>query len=187
MSTRIQVTSKLGALAKRVQRVQQVALTRAALKAAEHAAGQIRREVASWTSRTSTRKTGALARSFVGVLVKSGAEGIRAEAKSSLPYARIHDQGGIIRPKGGKYLTIPITPAARRRRARDFPGLVFIHKKPHLPVLALVSKGVVRPQYILRTSVRITAKHYIQKATDTSREACRKIIEDAVRQLLRAA
>ncbi|NBK25627.1 MAG: hypothetical protein EOM68_26860 [Spirochaetia bacterium] len=47
---------------------------------------------------------------------------------ASVPYARIHHEGGIIRPKNAKYLAIPLTAQARLYNPRQYPGETFIAK-----------------------------------------------------------
>jgi len=135
----------------------------------QHVSGNIRTEINAWTSRTSERKTGALARSFrPGVMQRGGA--IEMGVYSDLPYARIHETGGVITPKNGKYLTIPISPTARLKAAREWTNLKFVHHPPHNPVLATTTKGgkVIKPHYILVKSVKITPKKYITKASRRS-------------------
>lgn len=43
--------------------------------------------------------------------------------------ARVHEYGMTITPKHAKYLTVPVHPAAKGKRAGDFPDLVFIPNK----------------------------------------------------------
>lgn len=54
-------------------------------------------------------------------------------------YGRIHQFGGVIRPRNAKMLAIPLTAKARRLRPRQFGGLVCVGKYPRL---WLVQKGV---------------------------------------------
>jgi hypothetical protein len=137
--------------------------TRFQLRAAQQVTGEIRREIAGWTSRTSTAKTGGLARSWSPVFRTSG--GVKEIGVfSDSPYARIHEHGGEITPKAARALTIPLTPTARRRSARDWKDLKLIHRPPFLPILATVRKGKIQPQYVLKNRVFITPKRYLTKA-----------------------
>lgn len=182
----VTVSSSLGALAKTMEKRAASDLARGVLRAAEYASGQIRREVAAWTSNTSTRKTGALARSFVPTLVKSDPRVIRAGSYSALPYARIHELGGVIRPRNARALAIPLTPQARRMSPRQFGNLVYIHRKPRLPILAqVIGKGRIKPQYVLKFQVRISAKHYIARAQKSAAPGIEKIINQTVARVMR--
>jgi hypothetical protein len=158
--------------------------TQKVLLAAEVAASAIRKEVADWTGKTSARKTGALARSFKPMIVTEkdgfGDTRIAAGAYSNLKYAAIHEEGGPITAKGGA-LTIPITPQAQRRRARDWGDqLVLIRKPGHLPILASKEGDRIKPQYILKKRVYISGKGYIAKAAEASRDEVEAIIRDGV-------
>jgi hypothetical protein len=163
--------------------------TQKVLLAAEVAASAIRKEVADWTGKTSARKTGALARSFKPMIVTETENvaglgvklsGVAAGAYSNLKYAAIHEEGGPITAKGGA-LTIPITPQAQRRRARDWGDqLVLIRKPGHLPILASKEGDRIKPQYILKKRVYISGKGYIAKAAEASRDEVEAIIRDGV-------
>jgi hypothetical protein len=163
---------------------------RAALAAAEYTASNVRREIFDWTSRTSTRKSGALARSFQPEVKGNGRDQLSAGVFSSNVYANIHEHGGRIFPKKGKYLAIPITKKASRFMPRNFPEpLVFLHWPPRAPVLATVKIkgagfGKITAQYILRTHVRITKKGYLQKAEKASADGVEKIFGAAFRRAI---
>lgn len=64
--------------------------------------------VASGARPLAARRTGKLAASF-----RAGAAGNTAFVRSRLPYAAVHEWGGVIRPKGAP-ITIRATPAATR-------------------------------------------------------------------------
>jgi hypothetical protein len=78
-------------------------------KAVEIVAGDIRREVKAMVTGQSK---GTLARSFRPTFVKRK-RSIRFGVYSTLPYASIHETGGIIRPKKGKYLHFKVPKAQR--------------------------------------------------------------------------
>lgn len=180
------ITSNLAPFFQRAQIELSKNLVRAAMQAGEVAVGAVRREVVDWTSNTSARKTGALARSFHAVFRSASSDKISVGAFSALPYARIHDEGGTIRPKKGRFLTIPNTRKAERVRARNFPEkLVFLHWPPRLPVLATIAaNGKIKVQYTLVRSARITPKHYLKKAAERARGPVLKIFAEAFRRSL---
>lgn len=114
--------------------------------------------------------TGQLARSFpanVGFVQQSATE-VSARTFSPLPHARIQDQGGVIRPRGHA-LTVPLTPEAEKRMARDWPAgqlrLVVLRGKAFLVEVLGKGKGAqLRPQYVLKDQVTITGTGYIEQA-----------------------
>lgn len=80
-------------------------------------------------------------------------------------YARIQEFGGLIKPKRGKYLAIPLAAAKtgagvpRYASPRDVPDLVFLRSKKGNPILAKkVGKGKrarLVPMFVLVTSVTL--------------------------------
>jgi hypothetical protein len=157
---------------------------------AEFVAGEIRRQVRAWTSKTGSRKTGALARSFKPVILKrftQTGEGIDIGILSDLPYAWIHEVGGVIKPRLAKALTIPITPMARRRAAKDWSNLKLIHHPPALPILATVRGGKIKPQYILKNRVYITPKRYLTRAANRVEPKIEKFLLRAIKKAIQGA
>lgn len=117
--------------------------------------------------------TGALVRSW-RVFTESVGEGIaRGSVGSDLPYARIHDVGGTIRPKRAKYLAIPLRPPVPRGlrglspRFDSTPMRAWRSKKGNL-LLWQVGRGPARPRYLLRESVEIKATHYARLASESA-------------------
>lgn len=86
-------------------------------------------------------------------------------------YARIHQFGGRIRPKPPKkFLTIPINPAARGKRARDFRN-TFIPRGKRV-IMQKTGPDSVRPLFALVRSVRIPERKYLMfQREDRSRAA----------------
>ena len=112
------------------------------------------------------RITGQLIRSFkVGRSPRGVAiNAVRAWLATGSPYARIHEEGGVIRPKRAQALAIPIGAARTKGGAtkggfespRGRKDLTFI-KRGHgrAPILARVTKTRVTPMYVLVKSVKI--------------------------------
>lgn len=152
---------------------------RVAFQAGEIIAGELRRQIASWPDAPSglSTKTGALARSFKADIRINGSK-FTVEVSSNLPYAGIQDTGGTIVPTRRRYLAIPLTKQARRRRPREWPTkLVCIHKRSSEdPVLAEIKgkgkRAKVVAQYLLRKYVTLAGHHYIEAAR---KEALKKI------------
>jgi hypothetical protein len=112
------------------------------------------------------RITGQLIRSFKVGRSPRGVpiDRVRAWLASGSPYARIHEEGGVIRPKRAQALAIPIGPARTKAGAtkggyespRNHNDLEFI-KRGHgrAPILARVTKTRVTPMFVLVKSVTI--------------------------------
>lgn len=74
-------------------------------------------------------------------------------------YAAIHQFGGVVRAKNGPFLSIPVTPEARKAGSpRNMPGLHVQQTLKGQFVLAN-DKGVV--QYLLRKQVTIPARPFL--------------------------
>lgn len=95
---------------------------------------------------------------------------LRAGGERDVVYARIQELGGVITPKRGKFLAIPLAPAltgagvARYKTPRDVPGLSF---RGNSNRGVLVDKAGV-PWYALVKSVTIRPKFYLKTALDTA-------------------
>lgn len=97
-----------------------------------------------------------------------------------VPYARIHEKGGVIVPKTAKSLAIPIHSSVEGKRAKNVPGLfrpkgsdMLFQKQPNGDILAL---------FVLRKSVTIPARPYLKPAIGIARQ---RIIELVVSDLRR--
>ena len=105
--------------------------------------------------------TGKLARSFKYDVI-SGPGRVLGYITTSSIYALVQDLGATIRPKTAKRLAIPMIPAARGKRARDVPGLVYTGPNSLGKVSSRAKQRGI--WYALADSVRIPAKHYIARA-----------------------
>lgn len=81
-----------------------------------------------------------------------------AQVGTNVPYARIHEFGGTINPKHGKYLTVPLTPAAAMYRGRT-PGL----RAGALPLRFIPSKRGVGGVLVLQTKSFRTTKGTVKR------------------------
>lgn len=140
------------------------------LKQGQYVAGEIRKKIRD-------RHAGGrsvMANSYNVVLVNSNGEIVGVEVMSTLPYAGIQNYGGVIKPKRGKYLTIPLTGAAKRRGAREWTDLVFITSKKGNKLLATVKKArgnrkdKITPQYLLAKKSTIKGSGYLEAAADVA-------------------
>lgn len=76
---------------------------------------------------------------------------------TNLRYARIHHEGGIIRPVNARYLAIPLTKEAAVKRPRDFQS-TFIKKGV---IFQKTADGSITPIYALKKQVTIPARPYM--------------------------
>jgi phage gpG-like protein len=114
--------------------------------------------------RLNKRPTGKLEKSFdISIRVTRSGQ-VTALIGSTLPYARIHEAGGIIRPVRARMLTIPLTDRARKLPARQWGRRLF--KLRGKPLLASRGGrgGGTQAQFVLRHSVTIPARRYISAA-----------------------
>ena len=80
----------------------------------------------------------------------SGADASGFTLNNGAPWLSHKISGGTIRPKSGKYLTIPLVPEAHGVRARDYPGKTFFAGRA---IMEKMPSGESRPVYALMTSI----------------------------------
>lgn len=200
------VTSTLDAFEQRMRSgLSAATMAQTILGAGEVVAGEIRKAIASWGDAPSglSSKTGALARSFRPLIVRQNQDAIVLGVYSGLPYADIQDVGGVITAKNGRFLAIPLTPAARRVSPRDWPGGltaivkgnsgVLIPKRArtgrrqkgeHGPMLPPSRAG--QALYALKTSVTLPAHGYIAVAGQTALPKAAAFIRQRLAQALKS-
>jgi hypothetical protein len=119
-------------------------------------------------------RTGRLRASIAGRLERGPADALDLKLRAGggnngpdVPYAAIHEYGGIIRPVRRKWLAIPLPIArtaagvSRYQTPRDVPGLRFMLSRRGNALL-VDKKGV--PWYILKKSVSIPRRPYLLPA-----------------------
>lgn len=132
-------------------------------------------------------RTGGLARSFRPYSEIRDGRG-RIASESDLIYARVQDQGGIVRPRVMKHLAIPLIRLPVGKWPRHFPrdgrGRLFMLRKkggePRWILARKKGKRGVEAVFLLRKWVRIPAKHYLETA---SRTAIPKILRYLARRI----
>jgi len=107
------------------------------------------------------RDTGRLASSLVYQVTGSD-----VVVGSPLVYSRIQNRGGVIRPTRGRYLAVPLptlTVSERRTKGpRDFPNTFIWRGRSGRPIVfQKLSRGSIRPLFVLVESVKITARPYL--------------------------
>lgn len=96
--------------------------------------------------------------------------------------AAVHEFGANIKTRNAKWLTIPIHPAAKGRRARDFSGLFFYQPKGKDYAFLARKKGKkgVENLFLLMKSVKIPERSFLRSGYD----AHEKEIADKIFKLL---
>ena len=121
--------------------------------------------------------------------------------RANSPYAKIHEDGGVVRPTGGRrFLTIPMRaaktaaglPAFRAYEVFQNPGAYGFRytwiNKAKTAILG-VGKGKnapVKALFLLRTSVTIPARHYVSDALDVVRRKLPEMLEAVTLRVARA-
>jgi phage gpG-like protein len=142
-------------------------------------------------------RTGALRRS-IGYITKDTRDGFQGLVGSGvrygnrLPYATIHETGGVITPKKGKYLAIPL-PAALTKSgsqlrggafgARDFKDTFFMRsKKGNLLIMQKKGKHSAVPLFVLKKSVTIPARRYMSKTVDLIKPRSEALMDATIKK-----
>lgn len=109
-------------------------------------------------------------------------------------YAALQEYGGVVTPKNGKYLAIPLSPAktragvARYASPRDVAGLFFFTAKSGKHYLGMRSgkgkRAKVKAWFALVPSVTIRPKRYMRDAMDQMVAAADTVIGEAVETAL---
>lgn len=184
----IQITDTASPMLKKLQPSVSEHFAKNVLRAAQDAAGEIRKVIMS----TSKGRTGKLARSFKAEFVSVGSGRVSAGAFSDLSYADIQDRGGTIRPKTMKRLAVPIMsgknlPVGKWPRHFAKGQLTFIPRKGKAPLLAKVTRTRVTPLFVLMASVKIKPKRYLRAARPKAEAAAHKILGEHVTAAVKKA
>lgn len=102
---------------------------------------------------------------------------VEVSAGTNLVYAPPHEFGGVIRPKNGKYLAIPI--GSYRGSPRSHTDLQ-LRKSRSGNLLLVDASGT--PQYVLKESVQIPARPFMRPAHDDNQAEVQSTIGEAIRQ-----
>lgn len=146
-----QMRKDFDALPMKLQKATQVALFR------------IGNEMRNKSIQLAPRKSGQLRRSIQMKPSSVFSLKDRISVGSNLKYARMQDFGGVITPKSGRFLTIPL--GGTRGSPRNHPGGFFITSKAgNLLYVIKTGKTGIKPLFVLKNSVTIPGKAYLRKA-----------------------
>lgn len=168
------------------------AIEKGMLKAGADTMGELVNNV---SNKILKRRTGALAQS-IGFRLKNDDDGVSvivgsgfAQGRERVVYANIHEEGGTIRPKTAKYLTIPLkaaqTPAgAPRFTARQaegiYEGTFFRRSQAGNLILYGKTGKTITPLFVLKDSVVIPARRYMSITADGVTNTVTKDLIDAI-------
>lgn len=93
--------------------------------------------------------------------------------------AYVHEYGTTIQPKKAEWLTLPLIPAAKNKRAADFPDLFFYkpRNKDHA-FLARKRRDDTENVFLLLKSVTIPERSFLRTGFDTNVNKITEKIED---------
>lgn len=182
MSDEVKVTiaPNIGSIAERIRARLNGGMKKSLLKAAEFAAGELRRKVRDKFN----QHTGGLGRSFRATLISDEGD-LKSGAFSDAVQAGILEHGGTIRPKTTKMLSIPIGPRAKRTVGlwpRHWgKGELFSFKSKAGKILLASREGnVITLQYVLKKFVTIRGRHYIKDCETSVRAVVRQILHEEI-------
>lgn len=127
-------------------------------------------------------RTRNLSRSMHMEVTEHSAQSATVEIGTDVEYAAIHEYGGTIQAKNGKYLAIPVNGASGSPTKRGDLKL----RKTGGGTLVLVDPGG-SIQYILKPSVQIPAQPYLRPAADEHGEEAQAEIGKALAILIEQA
>ena len=131
--------------------------------------------------RASIRSTVEQVSGDLAIVLRAGTDG------GAVPYARIQEEGGTIRPKKGKYLKIPVGPALTGAGvSRLPPGRSGDFRFVPTPRGGVLVGRDGKVWYVLRREVRIPARPYLAPALAAAAPRLAASLDRLVRQAVGA-
>lgn len=122
-------------------------------------------------------------RAFVGRKIVQSIIGSGLFGRRTVKYARIQEEGGTIRPRQAKYLTVPF-PGIKGRASNYQNTFVLKSKAGNLLIVQKQEKGGFKPLFSLKSSVNIPASHFLSESINQMKPDLRKSLRPEV--ILRA-
>jgi len=163
------------------------ALFRAVQMASFHVTDKLKRNLQGPILGKGQHKFKGSLRQSIGSKVTTSGQGIRGVIGSGvnigkrLPYANIHETGGVVKPKTAKFLTIPFPGIFGR--ARDFNN-TFIAKNV---IFQKTGKDSFRPLFSLKRSVNIPARRYLSKTLQQNMKRAVQIMSKTIDEIIAKA
>lgn len=154
----------------------------ALLQAAVHAEGELKQSISELFSEGGT---GALSRAPKAMLLEVDGTIKSAGAFLDLVYAGVQDLGGVIKPRNAKNLAIPLSSEAKTpgkwprtwAQGRLFP---IKSRKGNRLLMERLRGGKIKPHFLLKRSVRIKGKGYVERARRAAESAIAEILGDGI-------
>lgn len=127
-------------------------------------------------------RTRTLSRSVHQEVTERDANHAAVEVGTDLEYAAIHEFGGTIQPKSGKYLAIPV--GSYTGSPRKY-GDLKLRKTAGGNLVMIDSSGIV--QYVLKRNVEIPARPYMRPAVDNNHDEVARSMAAAWKQQVEKA
>ena len=123
-------------------------------------------------------RSGALIRSIKTPEPRRTPWGLEAEVVADSRYARMHEEGGVIRPKRAKFLAIPLVPGLTSPR-NQYGTFVFRASSGKLIIARRSPGGGLEPLYVLKKQVKIPDRPFLKPALEDNRARIEKMIARA--------
>ncbi|QGF21710.1 tail completion protein [Bacillus phage vB_BcM_Sam46] len=105
-------------------------------------------------------------------------------AADMVTIAAVHEYGTTIKPKNAEWLTLPLIPAAKGKRASDFPDLVFYKTDDDTAFLGRKVGKEMQNVFILVKSVTIPERSFIRTGFDKNVDKIGDKIEQLMQQVI---
>jgi phage gpG-like protein len=137
-------------------------------------------------------RTGNLRRS-IGSRIENNSVGIIGSGVrqgARMPYADIHETGGVIRAKAGKYLAIPLSAAqtkgrVARARPRDYDNtFVARSRSGNLIIFQRKLGSAAKALFVLKKSVTIPARPYMTRTAENIADRVMDIMSRSISRQL---
>jgi hypothetical protein len=178
VTTTNEVTPAVNKLSQRLG----LAMVDGTLEAAQHIDGCIKKTINEMFPKS---RTGDMMRSYSAQFVEEKNGSISAGAFSDLAYARIQDEGGTLKPRDMKYLSIPMRKLPVGKWPRHFAkGALTLIKSKAGNLLLVKFVGKLKKKFdvyfLLRKSVTLKGKNYLDKAESEAQPGVELILGHSV-------
>lgn len=188
VKVRIEIGARLLASLQRAPKIVMSEMERAMQASVLYTTGRVKR----YMTQIGLVDTGRLRNSIAGQFERV-AGGVRGTIGTNVKYARIHEYGGVIRPKRAGGLAIPLTPQARRLAiAMSATGINSLRGfSDIIPVrfgnqLFLISKTRTNVRFVVKQQVRIREKAYLRTGLKQSVPRIAALFRAAANRAMRA-
>ncbi len=177
MTLTVKIKGDAGLIIDEMREEFEPAMARAVFGAAHFAGGKL----AEVSMAVFPKSTGRLGSSFMPPKFIATGKNVAAGALSTLPHADILDRGGTIKPRTVKMLAIPLSKKAKKLWPREWPKGELVRitsKKGNVLLVTPKGKGGMDLHYLLKKSVDITGRGYIERAREEAEPDVAEIVAE---------